>query len=245
MAQTPEEVQAAQRLRYTVFVEEMGASASEAEHAQRLEMDDFDPYFDHLLLCDPDASNCPLEQVVGVYRLMRGSVAKQNIGFYGAGEYDLRKLQKLERETLELGRSCIAKPYRGGLGMHKLWDGLGDYVVKHDIGVLFGAASFHNADPAPIAQALSYLHHNHLAPPALRVRSKAFESMDLIASGIVDKREALRQIPALIRAYIRLGGMVGEGAFIDHDFNTVDVCLIMDTDKMVQKYRDFYSRSRN
>lgn len=244
LAENPSEVRAAQRLRYKVFVEELGAQASPEEHAARLEIDAFDPYFEHLLLIDTAATGDPLDRVVGVYRLMRGATATKGIGFYGATEYDLSKLQSQDREVLELGRSCIAKDHRGGLGMHKLWDGLGNYVIKHDIGVLFGVASFHNANPEPIAEALSYLHHNHLAPPELRVRATQFTAMDRIAGAQIDKARALRQMPSLIKAYIRLGGYVGDGAFVDHDFNTVDVCLLMDTRKMVQKYHKFYTRAR-
>ncbi len=188
----------------------------------------------------------PLDKVCGVYRLMRGSAARAGIGFYGASEYDLSKLENLERETLELGRSCIAEEHRGGLGMHMMWDGLGQYVTKHDIGVLFGVASFHSADPAPIAEALSYLHHNHLAPPELRVKAlpEHFAEMNQMPADQINKRRALQLIPSLIKAYLRLGGFVGEGAFVDHDFNTVDVCLIMDTQTMTEKYRAFYGRKR-
>jgi putative hemolysin len=128
--------------------------------------------------------------------------------------------------------------------MHLLWTGLGQYVDEHGVSILFGVASFHGSDPAPLAQALSFLHHNHLAPPDLRVRAvdAHFTRMDILPPEEVNRAEALRQIPALIKAYLRLGGFVGEGAFIDREFNTVDVCLIMDTGRMVQRYRSFYSR---
>ncbi|MGE4611523.1 MAG: GNAT family N-acyltransferase [Paracoccaceae bacterium] len=246
LAESDEDVAAAQRLRYKVFVEEMGAHTTLEEHANRLECDEFDPYFEHLLLIDKQAGGDPLDKVCGVYRLMRGSVAKVGIGFYGAAEYDLSKLQNMDCETLELGRSCISEQHRGGLGLHMLWDGLGGYVGKHDIGVLFGVASFHSADPTPIAEALSYLHHNHLAPPELRVKvlPDSSTTMNLMPAEQIDKRRALQAVPSLIKAYLRLGGYVGEGAFIDRGFNTVDVCLIMDTDKMTEKYRAFYGRKR-
>ena len=120
------------------------------------------------------------------------------------------------------------------------------YVSAHDIAILFGVASFHGNDPAPLAQALSYLHHNHLAPPDLRVTAIADSRarMDILPPETIDKAEAMRQIPALIKAYIRLGGFVGDGAYIDHDFNTIDVCLLMDTSRMVQRYHKFYTRQR-
>jgi len=246
LAESPQDIAAAQRLRYKVFVEELGAQATPEEHAARQERDEYDPYFEHLLLIDRHATGDPLDKVCGVYRLMRGSAARAGIGFYGASEYDLSKLESLGRETLELGRSCIAEEHRGGLGMHLMWDGLGQYVAKHDIGVLFGVASFHSADPAPIAEALSYLHHNHLAPPQLRVKALAchYAEMNQMPADQINKRRALQLTPSLIKAYLRLGGYVGEGAFVDLDFNTVDVCLIMDTQTMTEKYRTFYGRKR-
>ena len=247
LAETADEVAAAQRLRYRVFVEEMGATAVPADVAARRERDRFDPYFDHLLLIDRDCADDDLELgVVGVYRVMLGARARAAIGFYGAQEYELDLLLDYPRETLELGRSCVDAAYRGGSGMHLLWTGLGQYVMQHGVSILFGVASFHGTDPHEIAPALSYLHHNHLAPEDLRVRAvpSHFTKMDILPPDEVDRVEALRQIPALIKAYIRLGGFVGEGAFIDREFNTIDVLLIMDTTRMVQRYRSFYSREK-
>lgn len=247
LAESDADVAAAQRLRYRVFVEEMGASASPEDRAARRESDRFDPYFEHLLLVDRECDDPDKERgVVGVYRLMRGSRAREGIGFYGAQEYDLSRLDAHPRETLELGRSCVDADYRGGAGMHLLWSGLGAYVVEHEVGLMFGVASFHGRSTAPIAQALSYLHHHHLAPEDLRVRAlpASYAEMALLPPEQIDKREAMRQIPALIKGYIRIGGYVGDGAFIDHDFNTVDVCLLMDTARMVQSVRKFYSRKR-
>ena len=247
LAETEEDVAAAQRLRYRVFVEEMGATPTAQDKADRRERDRFDPYFEHLLLIDNETENDDAELgVVGVYRLMRGDRARDGIGFYGQSEYDLSKLVNYPRQTVELGRSCVDLEHRGGAGMHLLWAGLGEYVAKHDVSILFGVASFHGSDTGPLAQALSYLHYNHLAPEDLRVRAVAarFERMDILPRDEVEKIEAMRQIPTLIKAYIRLGGFVGEGAYIDHDFNTVDVCLLMDTSRMVQRYRTFYQRKR-
>jgi putative hemolysin len=245
LAESEDDVAAAQRLRYRVFVEEMGAEASAEERAVRREWDEFDPFFDHLLLIDEQVvCEDPLDRVAGVYRLMTGSMARRGIGFYGASEYDLAKLVGYPRETLELGRSCVGAEHRGGAGMHLLWTGLGEYVAERNVEIMFGVASFHGADPAPLAQPLSYLHHNHLAPEDLRVRTQPehFVPMDILPPEQVNRVEAMRLTPALIKAYLRLGGFVGEGAYVDRDFNTVDVCLLMDTARMVQRYRDFYSR---
>lgn len=245
LARDEGEIRAAQRLRYTVFVEEMGASASAEEHALRLERDRFDPFFDHLLLIDLLHPGEDGINVVGVYRLLRGSVAQAGPGFYGQSEYDLEPLTRLGRETVELGRSCVHPDYRGGVAMHLLWSGLGEYVLSHGIEVLFGVASFPGTDLDAVAQPLSHLYHNHLAPPALRVRTLAdhYVEMNRMPASQIDARQAMRQMPPLIKAYLRLGGVVGEGAFIDHDFNTIDVCLLMDTAAMTERYKDMYTRT--
>ncbi len=247
LAQSQDDVAGAQRLRYRVFVEEMGAPAPGADHENRLEKDAYDAYFDHLLLIDKECeSQDPLDCFVGVYRLMRGSVAKTGIGFYGASEYDLTKIMQDGRESLELGRSCVAPEYRGGVGMHLLWDALGAYVTERNIEILFGVASFHGSDVEPLKQPLSYLYQNHLAPPDLRVKARAPGAVDmnLLPPEQIDRKKAMAGIPSLIKAYLRLGGFVGDGAYVDKDFNTVDVCLLMDTKRMSEKYRAFYSRSR-
>lgn len=244
LAQTDDDIRAAQRLRYEVFVEEMGATVPDEDARLRLERDRFDPYFDHLLLIDPDRAGDDLRGVVGVYRLMRNDAARAGIGFYGQSEYDLSPLLGPDRKTLELGRSCVHADYRGGMAMHLLWSGLGDYVVEHGIEVLFGVASFPGTDLDALAAPLSFLHHNHLAPADLRVRAQPdhFAPMDRVPVGEIDRLAALRAIPPLIKSYLRLGGFVGEGAYVDHGFNTVDVCLLMDTARMTAKAREVYSR---
>lgn len=247
LAETETERLGAQRLRYRVFVEEMGASARPEERAARREWDAFDPHFDHLLLIDDSAAAAdPLDRVVGAYRLMGRTAARAGLGFYGAREYDLGPIERQPRESLELGRSCVAAEHRGGPGMHLLWQGLADYVLGREIEILFGAASFPGTDPAPIAEALSFLHHRHLAPPALRVRARPehFLPMDIVPAEAIDPARALAAVPPLIKAYLRLGGMVGEGAFVDLAFNTIDVCLVMDTARMKAQARAFYERGR-
>ncbi len=245
LARTEEEVQAAQRLRYRVFVEEMGAAAGDSDHARRLEQDRFDPYFDHLILIDRKRQvEDPLDRVVAVYRLLTGDKAALNGGFYSASEYDLSLIEALGDSTVELGRSCVLAEYRRTIAMHLMWNALAGYVVERDIQVVFGVASFHGTDPKVIAPALSYLHHKHLAPPELRMRARSerFVPMDALAPEQIDRRVAVEQIPNLIKAYLRVGGHVGEGAWVDYDFNTIDVCLVIRTKQMAQKYKKYYMR---
>jgi putative hemolysin len=181
--------------------------------------------------------------VVGVYRLMREDQARAAGQFYSEDEYDLGVLRRSGRPLLELGRSCLHAEYRGGTAMMHLWQGVAGYVEDHGIEILFGVASFHGTDIAPLAAPLSLLHHRHLAPPELRVRAREehFQPMDLMPLDQIDRAAATRAIPSLIKGYLRLGGMIGEGAFVDHPFNTTDVCLVMDTARIGERFRALYA----
>ncbi len=247
LAETEAEIRAAQRLRYDVFVDELGGGGDLVDHAARLERDRFDPFFDHLLLFDAarrDEQGAP--SVVGVYRLMRRDQAERAGQFYSADEYDLTPLLRSGRAMMELGRSCLHRDYRGGSAMFHLWTGLADYVQNHGIEIMFGVASFHGTDVQALAQPLSHLHYAHLAPPEMRVRAQAahFQPMDLLPRDQVDRRRAMLETPALIKAYLRLGGFVGDGAFVDHAFNTTDVCLVMDTARMNDRQKSLYTKAR-
>ncbi len=239
------DLQGAQRLRYRVFIEELGATGGpHVDPVLRLERDALDPHFDHLVLVDRRRDPETLDHVIGVYRLFPCERAQALGRFYCDSEYDLAPLRRLGRKLVELGRSCVEREYRRGPAMMLLWKGLAEYVLSRDIEILFGVASFHGADATRHAHALSYLHHFHLAPEAMRVRALPdhFHPMDQIPSDAIDVRAALAEVPPLIRAYLRLGGFVGEGAYIDQEFNTTDVCLIMDTSAMSDRYLDYYAR---
>jgi L-ornithine Nalpha-acyltransferase len=244
LATKAEDLIAAQRLRYLVFVRELGGDGPMVDHAAGLERDAFDPYFDHLVLVDRHRDPAGLDHVVGAYRVLPGDRRAAAGQFYSEGEYDLGPLLASGRKLLELGRSCVHADHRGGVAMFHLWNGLAEYVLERGIEVLFGAASFHGTDLQALAQPLSYLHHNHLAPPAMRVRAlpPCRQEMNLIPAAGLDRKAAMAATPALIKAYLRLGGFVGDGAFLDHAFNTTDVCLVMDTGQMSARHRDFYIR---
>lgn len=237
LASSAADLRAAQRLRYEVFVEELGGQGPLVDHAARLERDRFDPFFDHLLLIDRER-----DRVVGVYRLMGEAQAARAGGFYSEGEYDLTALRRSGRRLLELGRSCLHRDYRGGAGMHQLWSALADHVAREGIEVLFGVASFPGTDAQALAAPLSLLHQRHLAPEALRPRARpsGFQSMDLVPEDRLDRRAAMLAVPSLIKAYLRLGGTVGEGAFLDRAFNCTDVCLVLDTANLSARQARFY-----
>ncbi|MGI9391130.1 MAG: GNAT family N-acetyltransferase [Boseongicola sp.] len=244
IATTDADLRAAERLRYQVFVEELGGDGALVDHESRLEKDRFDPFCDHLVLIDQRRDARTLDHVVGVYRLMSGRGAVAAGQFYSEDEYDLSLLKGSGRRLLELGRSCLHPDYRGGLGMQRLWRALATHVREEDIEVLFGVASFHGNDVSAIAPSLSLLHHKHLAPPGIRVRAHeaVYQSMDILPLDQIDRPTAMRGVPPLIKAYLRLGGGVGDGAFIDREFNTIDVCFVLDTSQLNARATDLYNR---
>lgn len=242
IANSLDDVKAAQKLRYKVFVQELSGNGDLVDHAAGLECDRYDAFAEHLVLVDPER---PIgDHVVGVYRLMDMAAAERAGQFYAADEFDLSPILGSGRKALELGRSCLHPDHRGGAAMYQLWHGLSQYVLDHQIEVLFGTASFHGTDLAKLAQPLSLLHHRHLAPAHLRpqVREKNGFDMNILPEGDIDRRAAMLQTPALIKAYLRLGGCVGQGAYVDHDFNTTDVMLVLDIAQMNTRQRNIYSQ---
>jgi putative hemolysin len=226
-AQDAQDVLAAQKLRYRVFVEELGGSGAKVDHTHKAERDIFDDHAAHLLLID---TRQPQDtRVVGAYRLMTKAAAQAAGAFYSQSEYDLSPVLNADREVLEIGRSCLDAAYRGGTGLMHLWSALAAYVQETEIETIFGVASFHGADPVKHALALSYLHANYLADEDIRPRSKSFHPMAGLPLTPADRKRALQDTPSLIKAYLRLGGQVGEGAFIDRACNTVDVWVVLDT----------------
>jgi putative hemolysin len=238
LARSSADLAQAQRLRYRVFVAELGGSGAGVDHASGLERDEFDAHAEHLLLIDRAR---PADQVVGVYRLMDEAAAARAGGFYSAAEYDLSALTGSGRRLLELGRSCLDVGYRGGAGMLHLWSALAAIVEARGIEVLFGVASFHGSDLKALAEPLSALAQWHLAPPELRPRSRVYQPMDLVPAERIDRARAMLAVPALIKAYLRLGGFVGDGAYVDQAFNTTDVCLVLDRARTRPRQRAIYA----
>jgi L-ornithine Nalpha-acyltransferase len=241
LARDQDDLLAAQRLRYRVFVQEMGGDGPLVDHDQGLEADALDPFFDHLLLIDTTRDPALGDHVVGAYRLLPCSRLAQAGQFYCDAEFDLTPLRATGRRLLELGRSCVDQTHRGGPGMLLMWQALAGYVAEHQIEILFGAASFRGTNAQELAQPLGLLYHKHLAPEGLRVRAREHTPMDMITAEALAPRTAQAALPPLIRAYLRLGGMVGDGAYIDHAFQTTDICLILDTARMTAQARSLFA----
>ncbi len=244
LAENEDEIRAAQALRYRIFYEEMSAEPTAEMSRLRRDFDSFDDYCDHLLVIDRALPAGP-RRVVGTYRLLRRAMAEKRGQFYSVDEYDIRQILAFPGEILELGRSCIEPAYRQRSIMQLMWRGIADYVMYHEIGLMFGCASLAGVDPAAHALALSYLHHQHLAPANLRPRAlpSRYVAMNMMPRDQVDARAALGQLPPLIKGYLRLGGFVGDGAVIDNQFHTTDVSVVVVTDRVTGKYYRHYTRA--
>lgn len=244
LARKKSEIRRAQRLRYQVFYEEMSATPGALAMLSRRDEDEYDPIFDHLLVLDRGAPNdgrrWRRSKVVGTYRVLRQDVADLYDGFYTQGEYDIASLirAKPEYRFVELGRSCVLKPYRNRRTLELLWQGVWSYVREHGADVMIGCASFEGTDPAAHAQALSFLYHSALAPHAWRVRAHDHRRIDMnmMPAEAVNARAALKALPPLIKGYLRVGAYVGDGAVIDHQFGTTDVFIIMPIEAIKSRY---------
>lgn len=244
LAETDAEVEQAQHLRYRVFYEEMAAVPSPEMRELRRDFDRFDDFCDHLLVIDRSVTDDEGQpKVVGTYRMIREAYAQKAGSFYTASEYDLSPMLAAwpaSTRYLELGRSCVLKEWRAKTStMQLLWRGLMAYVARFSSEVMFGCASLHGTDPQALALPLSYLHHYHPMPAHLRVRalSGLYTEMNLMPKEAVDVRQALRQLPPLVKGYLRAGCAIGEGAFVDHQFATTDVFIYLPIDDMDPRYK--------
>jgi len=234
---------AVQHLRWQVFMAELGAASD--DRAGQIDRDPFDELCDHLLVSDVDA-DAGAEKVVGTYRLLRGRVARRHGGFYSAREFDLTRLKRHVRgsgDLLELGRSCVLPAYRTSQTISLLWRGIAEYLSLHTIGAMFGCASFHGTDPDQHAASLSYLAHYCLAPADQRpgVLAGCGITLERLEPGTYDERAAMFGLPPLIKGYLRAGARFGDGAYIDHEFRTIDVCVLLPIERLAGRYANRFN----
>jgi L-ornithine Nalpha-acyltransferase len=247
LAQKAAEVRRAQKLRYRVFYQELSAIADAATLFARRDVDAFDAICDHLLVIDHGLADRRLPggpAVVGTYRLLRQSVAEQHGGFYSASEFDIDALlaRHASLKFLEVGRSCVLAPYRNKRTVELLWHGIWTYVLRHSLDVMIGCASLEGTDPDRLALPLSFLHHYAGAPERWRARAlpDRYVEMNRLTKSAVDPKAALRELPPLIKGYLRLGAFVGEGAVIDHQFGTTDVLIVLPVSAINTRYIEHF-----
>ncbi len=246
LAEDKRDVKLAQRLRYKVFYKQGTAIADAATLLSRRDKDAFDKICDHLLVIDHDARPTlnGKPKVVGTYRLLQQQIAQRHNGFYSENEFDISGLlqQHPDLRFLELGRSCVLPRYRNKRTLELLWQGIWSYVQRNRFDVMIGCASFLGTDPERLALPLSFLHHYAAAPDGWRARPHASRRIEMnrMAKEAINPRQALRELPPLIKGYLRVGAFVGDGAVIDDQFGTTDVLIVMPVSAISARYLEHF-----
>lgn len=241
LTRTKEERRQVRALRYRVFVEEEGASATEEQKNLREEYDSYDRFAEYLGVFHNG-------KIVGTYRIINRDAAEKMGGFYTETEFDISKIKRSGANIVEMSRACVAPEYReNALVMRLLWVGLGEYIVRNKIGIVFGVASWMGTNPAMSAQAISYLYYNRLSPLRLRATvdptkladgvNPKLTRMNILPAVFVDAAEARRQMTPLVKGYLRINATFGRGVFVDKPFNSYDVFVMLETRKMDALYR--------
>lgn len=244
-----EERKKVRQLRYKVFVEEEGADATDEQKKLREEYDSYDK-------CAQYIGVFHKAKLVGTYRIINRDNAEKMGGFYTETEFNISKIKKTAGNIAEMSRACVDEQYReNGLVMRMLWLGLGDYIAKKKITILFGVASFVGRKPVESAHAISYLYYNNLAPLNLRATvaqekqdeciNPKLSRMNILPRAFVDEEKAKKEMTPLIKGYLRLGATFGKGVFIDYPFNTYDVFVTVQSKNVAAAYQKHFAGSEN
>ncbi|MBT8575160.1 GNAT family N-acetyltransferase [Polynucleobacter paneuropaeus] len=223
-ASTPNEIKEAQRLRYKVFAEEMGANL--AQNSEGLDVDEFDAYCDHLLIRDQETL-----KVVGTYRVLPPHKAQEIGRLYSDSEFDLTRLNHLRPKMVELGRSCVHADYRSGAVIMALWSGLAQYMQKHHYEIMLGCASIPMADGGHFAASLyNSLSEEQMAPTENHAFPRLPLPLDKLNGGLDVEP------PPLIKGYLKLGAKICSAPAWDPDFNTADLLTMLRLSEINPRY---------
>lgn len=224
IASEPGEIEEAQRLRFQVFNLELNKGLK-SSYDRGLDADEFDPFCDHLIVRELQGGD-----VVGTYRLLRGSQARQHIGFYSEKEFDLTRIKRLDGELLELGRSCARKDFRDRALIPLMWEAIIEQARKYRVRYLFGCGSLYTTDVAEVSTMFALLKSEYYAPDSLRVspvEKCRFEGLLERGEGAYEPA-LFQKLPSLIKGYLRIGAQVAGPPALDAEFGTADFFLLLD-----------------
>ncbi len=231
LASNASDVIAAQRLRYKVFCEEMGADLH--RHDGR-DVDQFDEVCEHLIVVDE-----AFDKVVGTYRILAPWGARAVKRMYCEGEFRIDSLKPIAHEIFEVGRACIHPAYRNSGALARLWTGLGVYVRDHQVKYLAGCASVPlDSSSLNLGALRAELMAKHLAPVGFRVEPiRGLQSLG-------DPTGSHPVAPPLLKGYLRLGAWVcGEPAW-DPDFDSADFFVLLPIERIVPRYAQHFIGTR-
>ncbi|MFG1602740.1 GNAT family N-acetyltransferase [Actinoplanes sp. NPDC049265] len=226
IADSADQVEAAQRLRHDVFAGELGATLHGAVDGR--DIDEFDDYCDHLIVREDETGT-----VVGTYRMLPPAAAERAGRRYADGEFEMSRLSVLRDQLVETGRSCVHPDHRGGAVVNLMWAGIARYLHLKNLRWLGGCASLPLDDGGALAAGVwARVSAKHMSPPALRV-----EPRNPWLSPEKPAGDKSVPVPPLLRGYLRLGSWVcGEPAY-DPDFNCADLYVLFSMDRMDPRYR--------
>lgn len=232
LARCEEDIRAAQRLRYAIFAEEMGAKLH--NRLPGIDHDPLDAYCQHLIVRDG------FGQVVGCTRILMADAANRAGGFYSQTEFDLTPVLALPGRFMEIGRTCVHPDHRNGATIGTLWSGLAAFIAAHRIDYLIGCASIPLGENSHSVRTLyAELAQRHLVPEPLRVKPLLpLPRHDGMASRV-------ETVPPLLKAYLRLGARIGGEPCLDPDFKVADVFILLATQRIERRYaRHFLDRDQ-
>lgn len=235
-AESEAEVRAAQRLRYAIFANEMGACLTPSPGIEAgYDADRFDAYCDHLLVHVVDPLEKEPARLVGTYRVLRPDGAHRAGGYYTETEFDLSPLQALLPSAVEVGRACVDAEWRAGGVIMALWSELGSYMLRHRLDTMFGCASIGVADGGIQARRIwRHVSCSHLASPEWHLRPlRPLERLDELTGDAFRSRD----LPPLLKGYVRCGAKVIGPPSLDPQFNTADLPIMLRLDDLSERYR--------
>lgn len=233
LAHSQSEIVDAQRLRYRVFAEELGARLS--TKVPGVDEDFYDQFCEHLVV--RDESN---QKIIGTYRILSPEAARRAGSYYAETEFNLDRLRHLRERTVEVGRSCIDPDYRTGGTIALLWSGLMRYMLENRHEYLIGCASIGMADGGHAAAGIYSRLESHMSPIEYRV----FPNCPLPLERLEANDAA--ELPPLIKGYLRTGAYVCGAPAWDPDFNTADMFMLLPMSRIDSRYaRHFIHRQVN
>jgi len=239
LAENQEEIEAGLHLRYKVYCQEIGAVILDKYLEKEIEFDDLDQYCDHLILIDNSVEGQLKDKVVGYYRLIQKEAADKVGGFYSTHEFDISDfLNNYKGKVLELGRTCVLPKYRNSATMNLLWKGVAKYIEENNIDAMFGCVSAPGLDCSAYKEGFSFLYHNYSLDYSITAKDGV--SMNMMKNEDIDPKQAIKNLPPLIKGYLKVNAKFGQEAFVDYDYNLTDIFVMADIKNADEKYKKHY-----
>lgn len=244
VAGSSEELRKAQRLRYEIFFNhhQSEKQAVDNDEPTGLDIDRYDAFCKHLLVLDTEREGV----VVATTRVLLGSWLPDGENYIAEDEFEIpflrERVPEARKASMEVGRSCVHPEYRDGVAIQLLWQGVAKFALDYDVRVIFGCASFHGVDIDEYLNEISYLMAKYPAPKKYQSRSLVNETVVYKDINEIDENVAVQRIPTLIKAYTKLGGVIGPQIYVDREVNTIDVLVVVEVDLIPRKFLNFFSK---